>query len=281
MPSVSLEERLRRGVRERRKALRVAVRQRNAEERLLPDYLIIGAQKAGTTSLHAYLAAHPDVGDPVTKEVHYFDIASERGIEWYRAHFPLRSEARLAGESTPYYLFHPAVPARVKAQLPEAKLIVLLRDPVERAFSHYNYEVSLGYEDAPDFATALGLEQERLAGEHERILRDPGYRSFNHQHYAYLTRGYYAEQLERWLEHFPQEQLLVLSSDDLFTDPGGTVARVQGWLGMSEHIPSSLTPKTTGSYAPLDPELRARLTAGFEADGRRLEELVGFSPPWL
>jgi len=243
-----------------------------------PTFMIIGAQKAGTTSLHQYLGEHPDVGMPTTKEVHYFDFEAQRPLDWYRAHFPLRGSCSHTGEATPLYLFHPAVPARVRAALPDVRLIVLLRDPVERAYSHHNYEVALGFEEL-SFDEAVAREPERLAGEEQRILADPGYRSYAFQHYSYVSRGLYSGQLERWFEHFPREQFLVLAAERLFTDPAGTLHEVQRWLGLSEHTPAELTARNAGSYAPIDPALRSQLRERFAPDVSRLRDLVE-ELPW-
>ena len=131
--------------------------------RLLPDFLISGAQRGGTTSLYNYLQAHPCFELPTTKELHFFDRKFHRGLAWYRAHFPtylekcfaqrIQGRAFLTGEATPNYLFHPLVSRRVAEVLPRVKLIVLLRNPVDRAFSHYHHILDLGYEHLP-FAEA-------------------------------------------------------------------------------------------------------------------------------
>src|SRR5262249_27856015 len=152
------------------------------------DFVIIGTQRGGTTSLYRYLIDHPDVaGAMLTKEVHYFDTNLRRGPGWYRAFFPTKAardrhrrrtgRELVAGEASPYYLFHPLVPDRAHELLPDAKLVVMLRDPVERAFSHHGHEVELGYEQL-GFAEALDREPERLAGELERMRADPAYVSF-------------------------------------------------------------------------------------------------------
>src|SRR5215470_750369 len=138
------------------RSARFAARRATASARALPDFLIIGAQKAGTTSLYAYLTAHRDVRPAGRKEVHYFDLGFTAGAElgegWYRSMFPLRARLALdgrrtgrpvrTGEASPYYLFHPAAPQRAAALVPEARLLVLVRDPVERAWSHYRHEVA-------------------------------------------------------------------------------------------------------------------------------------------
>ena len=256
------------------------LRQASAADRPLPDFLIIGAQKAGTTSLHAYLSEHSRVPVPTKKEVHFFDHEFHRGTGWYRAHFQREKSGRtLSGEATPYYLFHPLVPERVAEVLPECKLIVLLRDPVDRAFSHHNHECALGFEDL-DFEEAIVAEPQRLAGEEERLVRELRYRSFAHQHHSYLSRGRYAEQLERWLEYFGRERLLVLSAEDLFTEPGKIVGEAQEFLGLAAETPADLSAKNARTYAPIGEQARADLQAIFEPHNRRLYELVGRDFDW-
>ncbi len=125
---------------------RTELRIRMGQPRALPDAVILGAMKSGTTSLHNYLVQHPGVIEPLRKEVHYFDVNLERGERWYRAHFGREGEPGLNLDSSPYYLFHPAVPRRLHDLLPDAKLVVLLRDPVRRAYSHYWHERDKGRE---------------------------------------------------------------------------------------------------------------------------------------
>ncbi len=111
--------------------------------RRLPDFIILGAQRAGTSSLYYYLSQHPQILPAVRKELHFFDDHYRRGLGWYRSQFPTRgARGTITGEATPYYLSHPHAPARIQRLLPQARLIVLLRNPVERAISHYFFEVS-------------------------------------------------------------------------------------------------------------------------------------------
>ena len=198
------------------------VRRATSPLRALPDFLIIGAQRAGSSSLFAYVCAHPSVAEPTHKEIHFFDNNWFRGLDWYRRYFPLRARmgGRITGEASPYYLFHPAAAGRVAETLPDVRLIAVLRDPVERAYSAYQLARRQGHETL-EFEEALAREVERLAGEEERILADPRYASVAHRRFSYRTRGLYAEQLERWYERFPREQLLVVRSEDLFAEPGG------------------------------------------------------------
>ena len=147
--------------------LRADYRQLTAPLRGLPSVLIIGAQKGGTTSLFSYLVQHPDVLAPLTKEIHYFDLQYDREDKWYRGHFPFARRLERGAvtiDASPYYLPHPLVPARAAQLVPEAKLVAVLRDPVDRALSHYHHEVRAGRESL-SFADAIDQEAERLAGE--------------------------------------------------------------------------------------------------------------------
>jgi hypothetical protein len=257
-----------------------ALRRASVAGRPLPSFLIIGAQKAGTTSLHAYLCEHPRVVPPVTKEIHFFDHEFGRGLGWYRAHFPRTTDsALLSGEATPYYLFHPAVPDRAASSLPGCRLIVVLRNPIDRAFSHHNHERALGFEQL-GFERAIEAETERLAGEEERLRAEPAYRSFAHQHHSYLSRGRYAGQLERWFERFDRDQVLILSAEDLFATPGGAVRDAQEFLGLEAEMPADLSAKNARAYTPIDAEMRATLREEFEPHNRHLYELVGRDFGW-
>jgi hypothetical protein len=256
-----------------------ALRRADAGNRPLPFFLIIGAAKAGTTSLHEHLCEHPRVAAPRAKEIHYFDFSYRRGSGWYRAHFPRAAAGQISGEATPYYLFHPAVPERVAGDLLGVKLIAILRDPIDRAFSHHNHEVSSGYEEL-SFEAAIAAEPERLRGEEEKLLRDPGYRSYSHQHYSYLARSRYAEQLERWLRFFDRDDLLILAAEDLFTRPVETVEAAQRFLGLEPDVPADLSPRNIRSYSPIAPELRQRLQNEMETHNQHLYEIAGRDFSW-
>lgn len=262
-----------------RRAVQHAARRLDSSRRALPDFLIIGAQKAGTTSLHAYLCEDPKVSSPTTKEVHFFDRYYQRGLGWYRAHFSHKGEGVVTGEATPYYLFHPAVPARVAKDIPTSRLVVLLRNPIDRAYSHHHHESALGYEDLP-FEAAIESERERLGRDEQRLLSDPGYQSFSHQHHSYLARGRYADQLERWFEATGRERILILAAEDLFSDPQRIVAEVQDFVGAPRHRPLDLSPKNARSYAPIPDSLRLRLREEFASHNERLYALVGRDFGW-
>jgi hypothetical protein len=250
-----------------------------SSSRPLPDFLILGAQKAGTTALYGYLRWHPRIGGPAWKEASYFDRHYGRGVRWYRGHFPIRKGARIVGEASPGYLFHPLAPERVRATVPEAKLIALLRDPVDRALSHYHHEVRLGRERL-SFEAAIEAEPERTRGEEERLVREPGYFSHAWWNYTYLARGRYAEQLERWLAIFPREQMLVLPSEELAAKPGRAYARVLEFLGAPSHDLDSYPRLYEQRYDEMRPETRRRLAERFAEPNSRLYELLGRDFGW-
>ena len=247
--------------------------------RPLPDFLILGAQKAGTTAVYAYLRWHPRITGPSWKEVSYFDRHYRRGVRWYRGHFPIRSRGRLVGEASPGYLFHPLAPARVRETVPDAKLVVLLRDPVDRALSHYHHEVGLGREPL-SFEDALAAEAERTRGEEERLVTDPAYFSRAWWDYAYVARGRYADQLERWFAVFPREQLLVLASEELAADPPGVYRRVLEFLGAPAHDLARYPRVYEQQYEAMAPETRRRLAEEFAEPNARLHELLGRDFGW-
>jgi Sulfotransferase domain len=247
--------------------------------RPLPDFLIVGAQKAGTTALYAYLRWHPGITGPSWKEVSFFDRHYRRGISWYRGQFPLRSRGKLVGEASPGYLFHPLGPERVAATVPGVRLIALLRDPVDRALSHYHHEVALGREPL-SFEEALGAEEERTRGEEARMIREPGYFSHAWWDHTYVARGRYAEQLERWLAAFPREQLLVLASEELSRDPAGMYARVLDFLGVPAHDLHAYPRVYRQEYGEMRQETRQRLAEIFARPNRRLYDLLGRDLGW-
>jgi hypothetical protein len=185
----------------------------------------------------------------------------------------------LTGEATPYYLFHPQVAKRVKRSLPEVKLIILLRDPVDRAYSHYNHEVAMGVEKL-SFEKALQAESARLDGEHERLLQESHYKSFNHQHFSYLARGLYAEQLTIWREEFSQEQVHVICSEDFFRDAARSMGDVWRFLDLPKHSISDFETHNLGRYLPMKQETRDELNDYFNSHNQKLFNLLGRDYGW-
>jgi len=271
-----------------RSGLRAAYATPTSGLRVIPDFLILGAQRAGTTSLYRYLTRHPAIAPAVlAKGAHYFDTAFDRGPAWYRGHFPTRwtadrirrrAGAFATGEGSPYYLFHPLAAERIAAALPHAKLIVLLRDPVERAYSHWKHEAERGFEPLA-FEDALRAEPERLAGESERILADPTYRSFSHQHHSYVARGLYADQLAAYLSRFPRSQVLVLPMEAFFADPDAGYRSALAFIGLPERSLSAYERVNARPRSPMPESARAALEERFREPNARLAEM-GFEMGW-
>jgi hypothetical protein len=255
------------------------LRWRMGQPRSLPDAVILGAMKCGTSSLHNYLVQQPRVIEPLRKEVHYFDVNHGRGEAWYRANFGRQGETGLSIDSSPYYLFHPAVPGRMRALLPDAKLIVLLRDPVRRAYSHYWHERHKGREKL-EFEAAIAAEAERLGDAHQRLADGTLERSFAHQHFSYLARGRYAEQLEAWFSVYPREQFLILRFEDLAQEPLATLNETLGFLGLPPATAVDLEARNTRRYPPMADATVAQLRDYFEPCNRRLEMLLGRPMGW-
>jgi hypothetical protein len=253
-----------------------------------PAFLVLGGQRCGTTSLFSHLSRHPAVGSPFRKEIRFFDSETyARGERFYRTFFPspermARRGERVTGEASPNYLFFPLAPERIARMLPEARFIVLLRDPVVRAWSHHAMQASRGREPLA-FEDAIDSEEGRLAGEVERLLSDPTYVPTSYFRYSYLARGDYAPQLERWFGHVDRERIHVIVSEEFFSDRDRCRRSVEEFLGL-RHWEGDDEPDERhaigGEAAGMAPETRAELRAYFAPRIRRTEELLGRELPW-
>jgi sulfotransferase family protein len=267
--------------------------ERTSDQRPLPDFLIIGTKRGGTTSLWRYLVEHPLVPRlfPAwnTKTSHYFEENWGRGEAWYRSHFPTaKHRAALerrhgapskAGEAAPLYMFHPLVPQRVADLLPHVRLIVLLRDPVERAYSHWKERRTEGKEPL-GFAEALAREEERTAGEREKLIADPTYFSEPYDWHTYRARGRYLEHLEPWLARFDRSQLLFLPSETFYRDPAASHATVLDFIGLPPHRLARYEVFNDRRSSPIDPDLRAELSAHFAPHNAALSDRLGMRFNW-
>lgn len=263
-----------------------------AEARMLPSFLICGGHRCGTTALYRALAAHPTVLKPLLNNgMHYFATGYHLGPRWYRAHFPLRRTAdRVAAElgvapqtfeSSPYYLYHPHAPARIAGDLGDVRLVVLVRDPVQRAYSQYAHELARGFESEPSFARALALEPVRLRGQVRRMMVDPTYHSFTHQHQAYRARGEYVRYLDAFAAEVGRERILVLDSAELFAAPQRAYDRVLAFLdlprlGCPRFHRRHARPRT----AAMDERVRRELTAHYAPFDAALAGWLGRPPSW-
>ncbi|GGS82989.1 hypothetical protein GCM10010156_47060 [Planobispora rosea] len=265
-----------------------------ADRRHLPDFLIIGSKRGGTTSLWNYLVQHPLVMPmfPESREIKspwYFYVNYAKGDAWYRSHFA--TERRLdqlehkygtrplTGEACPYYMYYPPVAERVRERMPRAKIIISLRDPVRRAYSHYWERVDAGTEKL-SFEEALAAEPERLRGEAERMAADPYYYSEAHDFFSYRDRGVYAPQVRRWLELFPRENVLIIAAEDLYRNEKETFAEVIRFLGLPEW---ELPVADRHNYLPapkMNPETAAELADFYRPHNEELFRLLDRKFPW-
>lgn len=245
-----------------------------------PDFVIIGTQRGGTTSLHAYLRSHPHIQTPTKKEIHFLTDRFDRGKDWYIGQFPaVVSVGTLVGEATPYALFHPRAPQRLFDVAPDARIIVLLRNPVDRAYSHYLHERARGHE-ALSFEDAIAAEPERLLGLEAGLASSEILTSDTHKRASYLARGRYARQLERWFAVFPREHMLILPSEDLYADPAATTHRVTDFLGLPPLRSDGFSAHNATSGPPMHAGTREWLLREFAADNARLAALLDWQPVW-
>ncbi len=254
--------------------------------RTLPDFVIIGAQKCGTSFLYQLLAQHPHVKPAFAKEVHYFDLNFRKGDNWDRSYFPLQmrnSRTYITGEASPYYLFHPHAPRRASTVLPDAKLIVMLRNPVDRAYSHYQHQVKRGKGEGREtltFEEAIEAEKRILPGEVSKMLQDEFYESLRHRTRSYLRRGIYIDQLLAWSSFFPRKQMLILKSEDLFNDTTNVLERILDFLKIPHWVPETYSIPNKREYAGVSPLIRQRLDEYYKPHNQRLYEYLGVDLGW-
>lgn len=261
-----------------------------ASSRVLPSYLLIGAKRGGSTTLARSLAGSPGVQGlfPAREQLkgpYYFDVNYARGESWYLSHFPTEKALGndIVGEASPYYISHPHAAERSRQLVPDAKVICVLRHPVERAFSHYRERVKQGVETLATFEAALDAEAGRIDGEVERMERDPSYVSWEHLNFAYCDQSRYAASLERWFAHWPREQMLILRSEDLYADPAAVLDQTRAFLGLP-----GLAVQAGGSVqnfnqlppAKISADTRQRVWDMVQPDVERLGERMGGPPMW-
>lgn len=261
-----------------------------AKSRVLPDVLIVGAQKAGTTALYNHLVKHPDIFPSYRKEVHYFDHNYQKGTNWYRAFFPKSSEKQAHEklgkvfrtiDASPYYMVHPHVAKRAKELLPNAKVIFILRDPIDRAISHYNHEIRKGTESLP-IEDAFHKEPERINGEHEKMMKDENYASPAFNQFSYIKRGKYIEQLKNWEQYFGKDQIKVSIYDDFVENPQKVMDEVFEFIGAAPQTIEGLGERHNkhSHKVKLDDGLKTYLSEQFRQSNQELFDHIGKQYNW-
>ena len=263
-----------------------------ASLRVPPSFIMVGAQRAGTTSLFRALMSHPHVLRPVMhKGVNYFDVRSYESWNWYLSHFPLQVNARRKAapgqrqaavfEASGYYMFHPHAPRRIAEALPNVKIVAMVRDPVERAYSAYKHELARGFETVDTFERALELEESRIKPELARMLADPLYQSMVYRHQAYRRRGHYAEQLQAFSDLLGPGQVHVVESELFFAEPEKAYSELLDFLGLPVVMPPSFDQFNARPGSPLAPALVSELRAHFAPHDEALAGFLGRPPGWL
>lgn len=256
---------------------RVAVRSGLLAQGRKVDFMVCGTQKGGTTALYSYLGRHPGICMAARKELHFFDTdcffpCSPDGYREYHSWFQPETSHSLLGEATPSYMYWDTAPKRIHEYNPEARLIVVLRNPAERAFSHWNMQRSKNRENL-SFLDAVREEPRRIA------KNDPVWKRM----YSYVDRGFYMRQLRNIWRHFPREQVLVLKNDDLRSRPQDTVDRVCTFLGVAG-IPG-VEHRDVHSFSyevRMSPEERKHLVDLYASDIMEVERELGWDcGDWL
>ena len=240
-----------------------------------PSFIIAGAQKSGTTSLYAWLTRHPQIIAPVKKEIYFFNNAElfNKGISWYKSFYPLSFRRGFSIDATANTFESENAAQRVKQLLPEAKVIIILRNPVDRAFSHFHMAVKLGFEKT-SFEHALSLEEKRIS-EGKHLVHN-----YFYQRLAYRTKGIYADQLQPWLNHFPSHQLLVLQGELLFHEPKNTYESIQRFLGLEINFPQRFEARNQGETGAMNADIRKDLEAFYRPHNEKLYKLINKTYDW-
>ena len=245
-------------------------------KKLAPDFIIAGASKCGTSSIYYYLSRHPQVLLSHTKEIDFFVSNYQRGIDWYLAHFPSITDRPdfLTGEATPNYLRFPEVARRIKDTFPQTKIIILLRNPVDRAISWHYHKLNTGL-TSENIATAIATEIERLANVSEAEITNTGF--YNPDN---IMSSLYIYKIKPWIELLGREQFLILKSEDFYLNPLQNMTEVFNFLDLP-NCPLNNYPKVNaGSYNRIDPNLRRTLSEYFAPYNQQLEEYLGMKFDW-
>jgi len=265
------------------------IRRLTAQIRSLPDFMIIGASKCGTTSLYNYLIQHPYIAQAFKKEVKFFIFRYERGINYYKSFFPTKifkwlfkkiyDHNLITGEASPGYIFHPQVAQKVHALLPNIKIIVMFRNPVDRAYSHYYHGIRKGTEYY-SFEKALLKEKERIMDEFEKFKKGKITESRDFRRYSYITRGIYVDQISDWLKYFPGEQIHIIKSEDFFADPFKYTQKVFKFLNLPTWDEIEYKKYNIGEYKDLEISLRNKLIDFYKPFNQKLYDLLNRDFGW-
>lgn len=258
--------------------------------RLTPSFVIFAAPRCGTTSMYSHLSQHPSIGSALFKEIGFFEFNYKKGLDWYKMYFPLAADKYkikkpfrkyfLTGEATSNYIHHPKVPERIKKDFPNIKLIAMLRNPVDRAFSQWYKQVKQDRENL-SFEEAIEKEEERIRGETEKMMESLDYYSIDYHNYSYLEAGKYFDRLKIWFETFPREQILVIKSEDFYKDPNNMYKKTLKFLELPDYELKTYSKENYFKDKPkLNNSTREKLSEYFKPHNEKLYNLIDRDMEW-
>ena len=256
---------------------------------VLPDFYIIGTQKGGTSSLYGYMIDHPSIQPCYSKEPSYFDRYFDRGLDWYKVNFPFKihrfivtkilQKKFITGEASVRYLDHPHAPQRIKQVTPHAKFIILLRNPIERSYSHYKM-ISRRHAESLPFEKVI-QEEDRIISLYQKMIDDPSYYSDIYFRHGYLHRGIYVDKIKHWMEVFPKEQFLIIQSEEFFREPSKIYNQVLDFLGVENfELDTYRTYGKVNKNRKIDSIFYNELSDYFKPHNQRLYEFLGRKFDW-
>jgi hypothetical protein len=247
-----------------------------------PDFIIIGAQKCGTSTLFHHLRKHPEICLPNKKQLLFFDENYAKGMEFYFQYFHrknLPDQTYCTGEASPFYFFHPLAASRIQQHFPDIKLILLLRNPINRSYSHYQHQRRKGRISIL-FENAIHLEPEVLKQKKEAYFDEENHSDLIYRRFSFLARSRYSEQLPLWYQHFGKDQILIIKSEDYFIDPTAIFSQVFEFLGLLAFKLEITKEHQVSDYPPMKPETRKQLQEYFEPFNQQLYQMTGRDFGW-
>jgi len=256
----------------------------------LPDFLIIGTAKSGTTSLFEHLIKHPSIFPPLAQQPNFFTSYFYKGESWYRSYFPsiisknliqnIKKQRFLTGEASTQYYWYPHAPKRVKSLLPNAKIILLLRNPIDRSYSQYQMEFNKGNEQLSSFEDAIELENERIQDEYEKMLHDETYYSKKYTIQSYIAKSIYVNYIEEWFKYFPKKQFLFLNSEEFNSDTSKVYKKTLNFLDIPEIDFKKYEIFRAAKYPEMNSTTRKKLSNFFKPHNEKLYKLINQNFHW-
>ena len=257
--------------------------------RVLPDFILLGEMKSGTTTVYDHIVRHPNIIPPLSKDSTFYHNYYWRGVNWYRSYFPstlliqirkaLAGSKVLTGEACVDGLFHPLVAERIARINPKCKIIIVLRNPVDRAYSHYQHETRKGRETL-SFKEAINQESSRTAYDSVEKIDGLDYVNHDFRRFSYLARGHYADHIQRVFNHFPREQVLILRSEDYFQEPRSGLNKIFEFLSLNNAKLRDYPVLNVGHYSPIPTEIRELLVQHYTEYNTKLYQLTGEDFGW-